>query len=167
MKKQQAQLTEKKLAGITCRTSNAIISASDPANNPIALTVQQYLTRNIPEALAERIAPGTTYGVYTHYESDVNGEYTYFIGEEVASFSAVPEGVETLVIPAQTYAKFTNHPGPMPAVCIDMWTKIWKQTSTALGGERAYIADFEVYDERSRAQDNAVLDIYIGITRAP
>jgi predicted transcriptional regulator YdeE len=31
------------------------------------------------------------------------------------------------------------------------------------GGKRAYIADFEVYDERSRDPDNTIVDIYIGI----
>lgn len=33
-----------------------------------------------------------------------------------------------------------------------------------LGGERAYIADFEIYDERSSdPPHNAIFDIYIGI----
>ena len=32
-----------------------------------------------------------------------------------------------------------------------------------MGGERSYIADFELYDERSHDYSNAVLDIYIGI----
>lgn len=32
-----------------------------------------------------------------------------------------------------------------------------------LGGERSYIADFEVYDERASDHLNVVLDIYIGI----
>ena len=63
----------------------------------------------------------------------------------------------------QQYAKFTNLPGPMPSVCIDMWQNIWKMKASELGGERAYIADFEVYDERSVDHNNVVLDIYIGI----
>ncbi len=32
-----------------------------------------------------------------------------------------------------------------------------------LGAKRAYIADFEIYDERIRDPNNAMLDIYIGI----
>ena len=33
----------------------------------------------------------------------------------------------------------------------------------SIGCERAYIADFEVYDERSHDHNNVTLDIYIGI----
>jgi predicted transcriptional regulator YdeE len=34
-----------------------------------------------------------------------------------------------------------------------------------LGGKRAYIADFEVYDERSNDHNNVTLDIYIEIIK--
>lgn len=32
-----------------------------------------------------------------------------------------------------------------------------------LGGERVYIADFEIYDQRAADPSNAIADIYIGI----
>lgn len=48
---------------------------------------------------------------------------------------------------------------------IDMWQNIWKMNASDLGGERAYIADFEVYDERSSDHNNVTLDIYIGIKK--
>jgi predicted transcriptional regulator YdeE len=44
-----------------------------------------------------------------------------------------------------------------------MWQNIWKLNASDLGGERAYIADFEVYDSRSSDYSRATLDIYIGI----
>lgn len=59
--------------------------------------------------------------------------------------------------------KFTSNPGKMPAVCIDMWQNIWKMNEAGLGGKRAYIADFEVYDQRSQNPKQTVLDIYIGV----
>lgn len=95
----------------------------------------------------------------------MNGDYTYFIGEEVTSFESIDQEIEILTIPAQNYAKFTNQPGQMPTVCIEMWQNIWKMNASDLGGERAYIADFEVYDERSSDHDNVTLDIYIGIKK--
>jgi predicted transcriptional regulator YdeE len=159
------QLDEIKLIGITCRTNNAHVFKSDPSTNPIALAVQKYVHEHLAEKINDRSAPGITYCVYTQYESDVNGEYTYFIGEEVSSFEKRPEGFQTLLIPAQTYAKFTNEPGPMPQVCIEMWNNIWTMTDSDLGGQRAYIADMEVYDERSHDHQNVTLDIYIGIKR--
>ena len=83
----------------------------------------------------------------------------------MTSFGLVDKEFETLTIQVQDYMKFTNQPGPMSAVCIDMWQNIWKMSASDLGGERAYIADFEVYDERSLDHNNVVLDIYIGIRK--
>ncbi len=156
-----AQLPEIKLMGITCRTNNANSFSTDPSINILAATVQNYFHNGLNSKIPNRKKPGTTYCVYTNYESDFTGDYTYFIGEEVANFDEIAEDFETLTIPNQSYIKFTNNPGPMPDVCINMWKDILKMKSSALGGERAYIADFEVYDERSQDHNNAVIDIYI------
>jgi predicted transcriptional regulator YdeE len=51
----------------------------------------------------------------------------------------------------------------MPEVCIDMWQNIWKMKSGELGGKRAYLADFEVYDKRALDPSKTVLDIYVGV----
>lgn len=44
-----------------------------------------------------------------------------------------------------------------------MWKNIWTFNASQFGGERAYIADFEIYSERSKDHQNVVLDIFIGI----
>jgi len=36
-------------------------------------------------------------------------------------------------------------------------------TPNDLGGQRVYIADFELYDDRAQNHHNVELDIYIGI----
>lgn len=158
-------LGELRLVGITTRTNNAHIFEADPSANKIAATVQKYFHNGFSEKINGRKNPGTTFCVYTNYESDVNGDYTYFIGEEVVSFDQINDELEMLTIPVQNYAKFTNEPAPMPAACIDMWQDIWKMKTSDLGGERAYVADFEVYDERSSDHNNVTLDIYIGIKK--
>lgn len=161
MEKTAAQLPEIKLVGITARTNNA--AEFNPATAHIPNTIQQYFQKGLSEKIAHRKQPGTTYCAYTDYESDLNGNYTYFIGEEVDSFDNLPEGLTPLTIPAQTYTKFTNGPAPMPNVCISLWQKIWQMPSSELGGTRSYRADFELYDERAHDQNNTVLDIYIGL----
>ena len=161
MKKEITQLAEIKLVGITARTSN--VDEMNPLTGKIPAMVQKYFQGGLAGKIVAKKNPGTTFCVYTNYESDFMGAYTYFIGEEVTSLEGMPEGFETLTIPAQHYAKFTNNPGPMPLVCINMWQNIWAMKPLDLGGERAYIADFEVYDARSVDQHNTVLDIYIGI----
>ena len=165
MQKTMTILTELKLVGITTRTNNAQIFEGDPSNNKIAAIVQKYFHSGLAAKINDKKNPGTTFCVYTDYESDMNGDFTYFIGEEVTSFQELDKEFETLTIPVQNYAKFTNQPGPMPAVCVDMWKNIWKMNASDFGGERAYIADFEVYDERSGDHNNVILDIYIGIKK--
>jgi predicted transcriptional regulator YdeE len=157
-------LPEIKLSGITTRTNNAHILESDPSTNRIAATVHKYFSAPIPLEIAYRKKPHTTYCVYAQYESDWRGDYTFFIGEEVESFIDMPESLKALIIPSQTYIKFTSDPGPMPEVCINLWKKIWQMTTQDLGGKRSYIADFEVYDERASDNQSVILDIYIGIT---
>lgn len=163
MKKANAQLQEIMLVGIKTRTNNGDISAENLSNEDINQTIQKYFSENISGQIQNRKNPNVTFAVYTNYESDYRGDYTYFIGQEVTSFEGQNENLEKLVIPAQNYIKFTNEPGPMPSVCTNMWKNIWSMNSEDLGGERAYIADFEIYDERSADYSNAVLDIYLGI----
>jgi predicted transcriptional regulator YdeE len=163
MNKTITALPEVKLVGITARTSNT--REMNPDTAKIGATMQRFFTDGMQAQIMERKNPGTVFAVYTNYESDEHGQYTYFLGEEVNDFENIPQGFEKLTILPQTYVKFTSTPGKMPAVCIDMWQHIWKMNAAGLGGKRAYIADFEVYDERSQNPEQAVLDIYIGIRK--
>lgn len=142
MKRTTTQLPEIKLVGIKCRTNNAAEMVSSTAK--IASIIAKYFQQSLSEKIVHRKKSGITYCVYTDYESDFTGDYTYFIGEEVRSFDNVSEVFSTIAIPAQHYSKFTNEPGVMPDVCISMWKKIWQMKPEELGGERKYLADFEI-----------------------
>ena len=52
----------------------------------------------------------------------------------------------------------------MPDVVIQAWQHIWTMNGAQLGGKRKYLVDFEVYDQRAMDPNNAIADIYIGIT---
>ena len=164
MNKTITTLSEIKLVGITARTSNALEMNNNTAQ--IGNTMQKFFGSGMQAQILARKNPGRVFAAYTQYETDEHGEYTYFLGEEVSDFNNVPHGFQTLTIPAHTYTKFTSNSGKMPNVCIDMWQNIWNMNSADFGGQRAYIADFEIYDERSIDPQNAVLDIYIGIKQA-
>lgn len=125
--------------------------------------VHKYFHSALFNQIPHRKNPGTTFCAYTDYESDYMGEYTYFIGEEVTSFDALPEGFQQLTIPKQHYAKFTAGPAPMPNVIVNAWNEIWKMSPQKMGGKRNYQTDFEIYDERAADEQKIVLDIYIGI----
>lgn len=163
MKKSNESLSEIKLVGITARTSNRL--EANPETAKIGQTIGNYFENNLSQKIASRIKPGTTYCAYTEYETDENGQYTYFVGEEVNSLDEIPDGFETLIIPASNYTKFECGPGGMPTVCIDAWKEIWKMQEADLGGKRTYVADFEIYDERAKDYGNAILDIYTGVTQ--
>jgi predicted transcriptional regulator YdeE len=161
MKKTIVQIPELHLVGVTCRTNNA--SELNPLTAKIGQLIQDYFQKGLSGKIKHRKKPNNTYCVYTNYESDFNGDYTYFVGEEVTSIDEVDAEFESVIIPPQHYVKFTNGPGKMPDVCIEAWQQIWTMPASDFGGKRSYIADFELYDERSYDPQNATLDIYIGI----
>ena len=161
MEQTKTILPEKKLIGLQVRTNNQ--NEADPLKGQIFPIIKRYFQQQLFEGIPNRVKPGTTFCAYTDYESDHNGDYTYFVGEEVDSFDSVPEGFTTLIIPAQTYSKFTTKPAPMPDVVRNAWYSIWRMTDKDLGGKRRYDTDFEIYDERASDHQNIVMDLYIGI----
>jgi predicted transcriptional regulator YdeE len=160
MKKAATSKSVIKLVGLSIRTSNQ--KELDPATAKIGLLVQDYFGLGVANQIQDRQNPGVTYSVYTEYESDHTGEYTYFIGEEVSSIDNVPNGLRIITIPESQYQRFTTAPGVMPAVVIQAWQSIWQMSPQELGGERRYLADFEIYDQRAMDPNSTVVDIYIG-----
>jgi predicted transcriptional regulator YdeE len=161
MNKELIKLPEMKLMGISIRTNNR--EEVSPGTAKILGCAQRYFQEHLADKTPHRKRPGTTFCAYTNYESDHTGDYTYFIGEQVSDFSSLPTGLETLVIPEQSYVKFTNGPGAMPEVVREPWFAIWDMSPEELGGTRAYLTDFEVYDERAADPEKVILDIYIGL----
>ena len=155
-------LPEIKLVGITARTSNHL--ESNPATAQIGATWQRFRKEDVQAQLLERRNPGKVFSVYTDYESNEHGTYTYFLGEEVTAFTQGKHpSLATLALPAQRYVKFTSATGPLPGVVIDLWQRIWRMRAEELGGQRAYIADFEVYGVESQNPHHATVDLYLGI----
>jgi predicted transcriptional regulator YdeE len=151
-----------KLVGVSVKTSYK--QELDKMESAIFPCVKRYFHEKLADKILHRIKPGTTFCVYTDYESDYKGSYTYFIGEEVLLFDdQLSTEFQTLLIPMQQYAKFTTAPAPMPDVIVNAWNYIWKMSASELGGERQYNVDFEIYDERATDRQNIVLDIYVGI----
>lgn len=161
MKKVAVNKPSIKLVGLTTRTKNA--DEFNPATAKIGPLIGDYFSHGVAQLIANRTNPGITIAAYTDYESDHTGEYTYFIGEEVSSFENIPDGLHFMTIPESEYQRFTTPAGQMPAIVIQAWEKIWQMTPETLSAKRAYIADFEIYDERSMDPNNAVVDIYIGV----
>ena len=162
MKKEKIELGELMLVGLTARTNNA--NEMNPNTSKIGALAGSYWESQVANGFQNRTNPGVTYSIYTEYESDEHGEYTYFIGEVVVSLDNQDlSQFQTLVIPKSSYQKFTTAPGEIPNIVISSWQEIWGMNESDFGGRRQYIADFEVYDERAQNPNAAVIDIYIGI----
>jgi predicted transcriptional regulator YdeE len=161
MKQTRVQLPSMTIVGLHVSTSNA--AEMDPGQAQIGVTAQRYFGEQWAEKIAHRKNPGVTYAVYTAYESDVHGPYTYVIGEAVTKVETLPERLKAFKISAQTYTKFTTEPGVMPHVVIAAWQEIWQMTEIELGGPRGYRGDFELYDARACDPQKTVIDLYIGV----
>lgn len=165
MEKEVLQVPVIKLVGLSMRTSNQ--REMQPETAQIGPTMQRFFGEGIPEKIQKRKNPGRVFAVYTDYQDREYADYTYFLGEEVLDFEQIPASLQTLTIPLQTYVRLTSEPGKMPTVVIDLWKYIWQMDAVELGGRRAYVADFEVYDERSRDPHAAVVEVYLGLQGAP
>ena len=162
MDKQKTSLGELKLVGLKLRTNNKNEMHAETAK--IGEQASFYWQNQVANHIKHRVHPGVTYAVYTEYESDEHGDYSYFIGEVVDSFTDQDlTQFSTLTIPVSHYQKFTTQPGKIPDIVIAAWQNIWAMTERDLGGQRQYIADFEVFDQRAADPSRAVVDIYIGI----
>ena len=161
MEKALINKQEIKLVGLTARTN--MKNEMNPQTSKIGALAGQFWSQNVVSRISNRTNPGVTLSVYAEYDSNEHGDYTYFIGEEVNSFEDISEDFKQFTIPAAKYQKFTTPAGKMPEVVINAWQQIWKMSANDFGGERAYIADFEVYDQRASDPANTSLDIYIGI----
>ncbi len=161
MQKITLQKPEMMVTALKTRTSNA--AEFNPETAKIGALMGVYFGGGLSQKIQNRKNPGVTLSIYTEYESDHTGPYTYYLGEETASFDSAPETFSSLTIPGQTYLKFTTHPGSLPEIVIDAWQKIWAMTPQDFGAQRSYIADFELYDARCADPSNAIVDIYIGL----
>ena len=151
---QKRSLKEIKLIGISLEgktTNQNGQSAIDCGSHWQKFETGGY-AQKIPNKISDEI-----FAVYHEYEGDHTAPYSYFIGCKVDSTAAVPAGMTALTIPETEYVKIIAK-GIMPECVANAWRNIW--TSDI---KRAYKADFEIYDKRSKDWSNAEVDIYISV----
>jgi predicted transcriptional regulator YdeE len=149
------------VVGIEVRTNNA----NEAGPNGV---IGKQWRRFMQEGLLDRIPNRTDQNilaVYTGYASDASGDYTFVLGAKVrpAVDAPVPKGMVIKSVPAGQYAVFTSNRGPVAKVVVETWKQIWSYYQSPANGQRAYRADFEVYDQRAADPNNAQVDIYVGV----
>jgi predicted transcriptional regulator YdeE len=141
------------VAGLSARTNNVIENTSE---SRIARIWERFVT--------DGQTGDEIYAVYTEYESDHTGDYTFVLGHKVESVDGLPEGVKGVSIPGGEYAVLTSDIGPVTQVVPELWRKIWSLTPDELQGTRAYLTDFELYGQRAANPHSAQVDIYLSLT---
>jgi predicted transcriptional regulator YdeE len=145
------KLPARTVVGIARRTSNADAAATIPG------CWQAFLMNNGPARIPHRVNPPVMYAVYSEYEKDWTGSYSYLLGCGVTRADKVPEGMEIRHIPPQTYAVFTAK-GKMPDEIVGVWAEVW-----ASDLPRTYTFDFEVYDKRFTRPVAKEADVYVAV----
>jgi predicted transcriptional regulator YdeE len=120
--------------------------------------MQEHVFDHVPDKIDADL-----YAVYTDYASDANGDYTLVLGAKVRPETNPPAGMISKAVPAGRYAVFTSERGPVAKVVVETWKRIWAYYESPANGQRAYGADFEVYDQCAADRNNAQVDIYIGV----
>jgi predicted transcriptional regulator YdeE len=163
MQQTKTKLGEIKLIGICVRTS--YLQEVEEEEQLILNCTRRYFFEGLQNLIPNRKKPGVTICAYTAYEPDHTGAYNFFIGEEVTELptTSLPNRMIPLVIPPQDYVKFTTLPGPIQTAAEKARQRIQEMTPVQLGGNRQYLVDFEVFDERANNPDRAVMDLYVGI----
>jgi predicted transcriptional regulator YdeE len=147
------------VVGIAARTTNA---KEMSGKGVIGQQWDRFMKEGLLNKISNKVDPNIL-AVYTDYESDANGAYTFLIGAKVSSADVVPPGMVAKKVSAGRYAVFTSERGFVGKVVPEAWRHIWAVPKSAPGGSRVYQADFEVYHQRASDPQNAQVDIYVGI----
>ncbi len=147
--------------GIAASTSNAKEAGPDAI---IGKQWHRFMSDELINKIPNRVDQ-TIYAVYTDYTSDSNGQYTVILGAKVRPVPnpMIPDGMVIKTVPAGRYAVFTSERGPVVKVVVDTWKQIWAYYQSPQNGQRAYQADFEVYDQRAADPNSSQVDIYVGL----
>ncbi len=147
------------MAGLTARTNNA---AEMSGNGRIRGIWQNFLQPDLVAKIPNKVGVDPI-AVYTDYETDHTGHYTYFLGVPVLSGEAMPSNLTVRHVLPGRYAVITSNRGPVAQVVPEVWQRIWAMSEEELGGKRAFLCDYEIYDQRSADPENAQIDVYIGL----
>ncbi len=137
------------LLGISTRTNNE--NEKNQETQKIAPLWEKYDEENIYSKTLNKANNTSFYGVYSNYESDVNGDYDATVAVEVTKSKN-----NAMIIENKKYLVFKKE-GELPDVCFDLWQEIWDYFANHSEYERAYTVDFEKYSKEN------LIEIYISI----
>jgi predicted transcriptional regulator YdeE len=149
-----AQVESFSVIGITVKTNN-----NDPVklSNDMQNLWNKFMSENIMNQIQGKI-DNNIYCIYTEYEGDYTKPYLALLGCKVDNLDAVPAGLIGKKFNSGSYTKYMAKGNLLQGIVYEKWKHIWNSDIA-----RTYIADFEVYGEKSQNLENAEVDIFIGV----
>jgi predicted transcriptional regulator YdeE len=147
------------VAGFQIRTTNARELSGE---GQIRALWQRFFLENLATQIPNR-TNDSLYAVYSNYQSDENGEYDYLLGAPVTGIDHLPAGMTYAAIATGEYAIITTEKGSIIEVMQQAWRAIWAMTAEEIGGKRAFLTDYEIYDHRAADPTSAQIEIRLGL----
>ena len=142
-----------KVIGISTRTTNENHQAATDIGALWNKFISEGILQKIPNKIDDAI-----YSIYTEYEGDYTRPYTTILGCKVKNTDTIPEGMVALNIQASDYKKITTKGNLQEGIVYKKWLEIWNMDL-----DRAYQADFEIYDAKAQNPEDAEVCIYVGV----
>lgn len=135
------------LTGFSIRTSNS------KEMNPNTAKIGKLWQAFYEKAPGQGAMPAISYGVYSNYESDHNGEYDV---TAAMNGDLLLDDCSQVTIPSGKYLKFKKE-GSLPEAALHLWQEIWEYFSATPDFKRSFQFDFEEYTSMTDVA------IYIGV----
>ena len=116
---------------------------------------QRFFSEGVADKIPNRTPGSPMFGVYSNYESNVDGLYTVTVGVKTDDEPNTPVFCTINVLPGE-YLVFENQ-GVTPHVVVETWQNVWTYFKSQPKFTRRFKTDFEMY---KNGEDIA---IYIGI----
>ncbi|QKE28878.1 transcriptional regulator, AraC family [Arcobacter acticola] len=136
------------ISGISAVTNNELEMSEE--NGKIAQLWEDYFANDVYKKTFDKANSDFMYGVYSNYDSDVNGNYKITVGVEVT------KAKNAIVIEDKKYLVFTKK-GELPMVVVELWEEIWDYFEKNSDYERSFEVDFEKYAKEDE------IEIYVSI----
>src|ERR1700721_1150550 len=138
------------VAGLAARTTNAQEMAG---KGKIGDVWQGFLQPDTVVKIPNKIGVDLV-AVYTDYETDHTGHYTYLLAIPISSAEALPSNLTVKHVLPGRYAVFSSERGPIEQIVPAVWQRIWSMSLGELGGARAFKRAFGVYAQRAADRGN-------------
>lgn len=114
------------------------------------------------EQLIELAADNQWLGICMNMDMEKE-QLSYWIGVEAAA-GTDPQGYETAVVPAASWAVFTSA-GPLPHTIQNVWERIFQEWFPATGYEHTGGPEFELYPPGDTRADDYVCEVWVPVVK--